>query len=178
MPERHFKDGRRVTWLVLKRLCFYMSKLKIKGILVSQFTTPLNWTHYINDLQTQSCSRPLATMKISGGSRQCCTHNHASFFALGDLNNQSFSLFQHFPVLLFRNMRPCKHVPVGPMLAFCRHSGLGPAHTKPKQAQCGLAQARPTALGSPQALCGQATLKREKECKSFVNEWNPVEFFL
>ncbi len=22
MPERHFKDGRRVTWLVLKRLCF------------------------------------------------------------------------------------------------------------------------------------------------------------
>ncbi len=22
MPERHFKDGRRVTWLVLKRLCY------------------------------------------------------------------------------------------------------------------------------------------------------------
>ncbi len=51
-----------------------------------------------------------------------------------------------------RRSLPCKHVLVGPMLAFCGHSGLGPAHTKPKQAQCGLAQVRPTALGSPQAL--------------------------
>ncbi len=44
------------------------------------------------------------------------------------------------------------------MLAFCGHSGLGAAHTKPKQAQCRLAQVRPTALGSLQALCEQATL--------------------
>ncbi len=45
-----------------------------------------------------------------------------------------------------------------PMLSFCGHYGLGPTHTKPKQAQCGLAQTRPTALGSPQALCDQPTL--------------------
>ncbi len=32
------------------------------------------------------------------------------------------------------------------MLAFCGHVGLGPAHTKPKQAACRLAQARPTSL--------------------------------
>lgn len=46
----------------------------------------------------------------------------------------------------------------GPMLAFCGHCGLVPAHTKPKQAQCGLVQVRPTALGSLQALCEQPTL--------------------
>ncbi|ROL42584.1 hypothetical protein DPX16_13991 [Anabarilius grahami] len=42
--------------------------------------------------------------------------------------------------------------PAGPMLAFCGHSGLGPAHTEPKQAQCGISQASPTALGSLRAL--------------------------
>uniref|UniRef100_A0A672LV77 SPRY-associated domain-containing protein n=1 Tax=Sinocyclocheilus grahami TaxID=75366 RepID=A0A672LV77_SINGR len=41
----------------------------------------------------------------------------------------------------------------------CSESLTGcPAHTIPKQAQCGLAQVRPTALGSPQALCEQPTL--------------------
>ncbi len=53
---------------------------------------------------------------------------------------------------------PSKHAPAGPMQAFCRHWGLGPAQTKPKQAQCWLAQARPKALGSPWALCKQPTI--------------------
>ncbi len=62
---------------------------------------------------------------------------------------------------------PCKHAPAGPMLDFCGHSGLGPAQTKPKQAQCGFAQARPTDLGSPQALCEQPTLW---DCPRYSND--------
>ncbi len=38
-------------------------------------------------------------------------------FCIGDLNNTTFSLFQHFPVLLFRNMRPCE--PLGTWAPAC-----------------------------------------------------------
>ncbi|RXN39113.1 hypothetical protein ROHU_000493 [Labeo rohita] len=53
---------------------------------------------------------------------------------------------------------------VGALIAVCfysrnhENSGLGPSNSKPKQAQCRLAQSRPTALGSLQAVFEQATL--------------------
>lgn len=85
------------------------------------------------------------------------------FQTLGEVNGK-FGVLLNFPNMSKQELLehcqtlPCKQASAGPMLAFCRHSRLGPAHTKPKQAQCRLFQLGPTALGSPRACCGQPTL--------------------